>query len=166
MHAVNCTTISRYVYRKRESTLTSMLYSFIYLFFFSFNIKEFPRAIIEKKVFEKLAALNSRFSSPSFFFVCFFLSFAIQKLLINGDLRENIGDPFVFPFPRWKIERKLMGPVTRFTRNFVEFAITSRRKRIGSVVKWRGNSLAKIFRTPLVRNAYQSSFIILVREKK
>lgn len=63
------------------------IHSFIYLFFSL--IKEFPRAIIEKKkVFEKLAALNSRFSSPFFFFFLHF-SFAIQKLLINGDFEKN-----------------------------------------------------------------------------
>lgn len=72
----------RYVYRKRESNLKRLcFYSFIY--FFSFNIKEFPRAIIEKKKkFSRSSPLWTPVSLPLFFF-------AIQKLLINGDFEKN-----------------------------------------------------------------------------
>lgn len=95
--------------KEREYLNVYALFIYLFIFFFSFNIKEFPQAIIEKKVFEKLAALNSRFSSPSFFF-CLFLSFfchseTFDKRRLERKYRRSI----CFPFPTLENRTKIDG---------------------------------------------------------
>lgn len=159
-NAVNCTTVTLRClrYRKRESTLTSMLYLFIY-FFFPLILKSFLGLLLKKSIRE---ARRSR-TPVSLPFFSFFLSFfRDSEAFDNGDfVREKYRRSICFPFPtlenRAKIDVSTMGPV-RSTRKICRICNhVEEETRDGG----EGNSLAKIFRTPLVRTLISLLFIIL-----
>lgn len=144
---------------QKERKYLNVYALFIYFFFFPLILKSFLGLLLKKSIRE---ARRSR-TPVSLPFFSFFLSFfRDSEAFDNGDfVREKYRRSICFPFPtlenRAKIDVSTMGPV-RSTRKICRICNhVEEETRDGG----EGNSLAKIFRTPLVRTLISLLFIIL-----